>query len=293
MLTFKLIKRSVMRKFLLFHISFLCSLVAFGQGQNQVGVVVESRDQAQHQAGNGKQLYNMNFDEWSKKGKEWRAVSKIYKDTVLVWDTANHGLSLLGINGVEPEYEHLAVQGAGKCAARLHSEKVLWAFAAGALYTGSFVRIVNWSGAEITWGVPFDERPKYLQGFYHYIPAKITHSRKPFKHLKGTQDIGQIAVLLTDWEEPFHIITNKGQFVDIEKDPHIIGAGDFLLTEETDGYIPFQIPIIYRNDRTPKFVVIITTSSRHGDFFTGGNGSVLYIDEFKFIYENENSICNQ
>ena len=51
-----------------------------------------------------------------------------------------------------------------------------------------------------------------------------------------------------------------------------------------DDYEKFVIDIEYRNDRTPKYVVIVAASSVLGDYFTGGDGSALYLDEFRFNY---------
>lgn len=230
------------------------------------------------------QLYNLDFDHWSKVRRKWCPYAQDSPDEDRIWDTANQGLSLLGINGAEPEDRIVAVKGPGKRAAKLHSVNVLWAFAAGALYTGSFVRIVDWSGAELAFGVPFTGRPKSLDGYYYYIPRPINHTKAPYKALKGRMDLGQIEILLTDWEEPFHVISNYGQYIDAEHDPHIIGRSYMLLTEATEGYVHFSMPIAYRNGRTPKWVVITAASSRYGDYYTGGDGSTLYIDEFKFSY---------
>ena len=51
-----------------------------------------------------------------------------------------------------------------------------------------------------------------------------------------------------------------------------------------EGYEKFSIEIEYRNSRTPRYLVIVAASSRLGDYFTGGDGSTLYLDEFKFNY---------
>ena len=45
-----------------------------------------------------------------------------------------------------------------------------------------------------------------------------------------------------------------------------------------------RLDIKYRNDRTPTFLTIVTSSSYLGDYFTGGSGSVAYFDEFRFLY---------
>ncbi len=230
------------------------------------------------------QLYNFSFDHWTKVKKKWCPYAADSPAEDRIWDTANQALSLLGINGAEPEDAVVAVKGPGKRAAKLHSVKVLWAFAAGALYTGSFVRIVDWSGAEITQGAPFTGRPKALEGWYYYIPKPINHVRAPYKALKGQMDCGQIEVLLTDWDTPFHAVSNDSRYVDAEKDPHIIGCGCLRIDKGTDGYVHFSMPVTYRNGRTPKWVVVTLASSRYGAYYTGGDGSTLYLDEFSFKY---------
>ena len=45
---------------------------------------------------------------------------------------------------------------------------------------------------------------------------------------------------------------------------------------------------MYRdNSRIPRYIVIAAASSRYGDYFTGGVGSVLLVDEFELIYDPE------
>lgn len=232
----------------------------------------------------GPQLYNMGFDHWYKHKRTWCLYAESAPESDRIWGTANQGLSLLGKNGVEPEDEIVAVKGKGKRAAKLHSENVLWAFAAGALYNGRFVRIIDWRGAEISWGVPFTSKPLSMEGYYYYIPQLINFARHPYKHLKGTMDTAQIEVLLTDWDKPFSVISNKEQYVDVENDPYIIGRGAMTISKGTEAYVKFNIPIEYRSERTPKYVVIIASASRLGHYFTGGDGSTLYLDEFRFKY---------
>ena len=227
--------------------------------------------------GQAQQLYNMGFDQWSKSSGAWNLYPKEASNSQLVWDTANHGLSLLGINGTTPEYKHVAVPGKGKAAVKVESKKVLWAFVAGNLYTGRFIRIVDFAGAELEFGVPFKSRPKSLSGYVHY-------ARAPYLHMKGKTDVGRIEVILTDWDKPYHIVTNNEKFIDGATDPHVIGRAVLDLKEDTGGYIPFEIPFVYKNGKTPKYVVITVASSWYGAYFTGGSGSTVYVDEFRFNY---------
>ena len=122
-----------------------------------------------------------------------------------------------------------------------------------------------------------------MTGYYYYIPKPIDNVRKPWLGLKGKMDVGQVEVILADWDEPYIINTTEGKYVDIENDPHIIGRG-YSYFGASDGYVHFNIPVVYRNDRTPKWAVVIACSSRYGGEFTGGDGSVLYVDEFSFVY---------
>ena len=55
--------------------------------------------------------------------------------------------------------------------------------------------------------------------------------------------------------------------------------------EKLNGYVKFDIPIVYRDTITPKSIVIVATASRYGDYFTGGEGSTLYLDELELKYD--------
>jgi len=232
----------------------------------------------------GPQIYNMDFDVWSRSGGAWNLYPEDAAEAQKVWDTANHGMSLLGINGTTPEYRHLAVAGQGKAACRIESKKILWAFVAGNLYNGWFGRIVKFSGAELHFGVPFTDRPKRFTGYYHYIPKTVNYAKAPYLSMKGKEDEGRIELILTDWAEPLTIVTNNETFPAGETNPHVIGRAVIDLQGATEGYVRFDIPIEYRSDKTPAYVLITATSSRYGAFFTGADGSVLYIDEFSFTY---------
>ena len=53
-----------------------------------------------------------------------------------------------------------------------------------------------------------------------------------------------------------------------------------------DAYRPFEIKLDYRStSRVPTYMQITCSASKYGDYFTGGSGSVLYVDEFSFDYD--------
>ena len=98
-------------------------------------------------------------------------------------------------------------------------------------------------------------------------------------------DTGHVIMILTDWEEPFHVISSDAKYVDFENDPSIIAYGRYALSESTNGFIEFELPLEYRSERTPRYLVIVGSSSALGDYFTGGRGSTLWLDDFSLVYE--------
>ena len=253
-----------MRKFLLVFVALTLALSASAQ--------------------EGPQLYNMGFDTWSKSGGIWYLCPKDTPAEKRVWDSANPGSGKLGVNLATPEYEHVAVPGKGKAAARLESRKVAWAFVAGNLYNGHYVKAVDLAGVETKLGTPFNGRPKSLKGYYHYIPQKINHAKAPRENLKGKTDEAIIDVILMDWSQPYTQISHKTGFIDPDTDPHVIARAHLIIKKGTSGYVPFEIPFEYRNGKTPSYAAFTISASRFGDSQTGGSGTVLYVDEFSFTY---------
>ena len=235
-------------------------------------------------AQSGPQLYNFGFDTWSRKGGAWCLYPKNASASQKIWDTPNRATSTFGVNLAKPEYEHVAVQGDGKAAVRLESRKVAWAFVPGNLYNGRYIRAVELKGVETELGAPFTARPKGLKGYYHYIPKKIDVCKDQSKQMLGKMDEGMIEVLLTDWSEPLRQVSHKDGFLDTVNDPHIIGKAYIYLDKATSDYVPFEVPFVYKNGKTPSYAAFTISSSRFGEIQAGASGSVLYVDEFEFTY---------
>lgn len=231
-------------------------------------------------------LHNMSFDQWYMDGKApMPNASADYK----IWDSANPGSATFNIVPTTQETSNLAVTGENKSAAKLTTLSApIVGLAAGNIYTGRFEGTVGGiipSGAALEWGVLFSSRPLALKGFYDYRPVAIDVAKGPYTDMKGQTDIGQIQFILTDWDAPFRIDTSAGTFVDVQNDEHIIAYASLDLGK-TDGYQPFTLELEYRDrTRTPKYIVIVAAASKYGDYFTGGVGSTLYLDEFSFVYD--------
>ena len=236
----------------------------------------------------GPQLYNMGFDLWSKypdnKNIDMNYGEDATEEQKAVWGSANLTTAMFGLPTVMPEYDFVYAKGEGKAALKLQTQNLAGKLAAGSLFTGKMGQINIWKmSADLEWGIPFTERPAALEGYACYKPQTIDIAQDPYSDRKGQTDIAHVFVLLTDWEKPF-IVSPPESLVDVEGDQTIIGYGKVVFDKETDEYERFQVDIEYRSDRTPKYLTIVTSSSALGDYFTGGTGSVLYLDEFALLY---------
>lgn len=234
------------------------------------------------------QLPNMTFDEWHQGAPGGYTWYPMPEGVEQIWGCANSGVNMVSaVNSTRPEYSFTA--STGGAAARMESVKVFGMFAAGNIFTGQFIKatITGGVGAELDWGTPFASRPKSMKGYYSYSPKTVDNAADGFKDLLGTKDKCQIMVFLTDWDEPFRVITATQTFVDLDNDPHIIALGKIESDEDTGGnYREFECVLEYRDTvRKPKYIVAVACSSKLGDYFTGGQGSVMYVDNWELVYE--------
>lgn len=229
------------------------------------------------------QIENMSFDSWYQDGKNW---SPNLSSEHFWWDSGNEGANTVNeVNPTSPTDE-VAVSGEGKQAAKLETKSVLsFKLAAGSLFLGDFGKVEGLSGASLNFGRPYDCKPLSLKGYYSYAPVAIDWAEGPYENMKGEMDICNIYVVLADWESgSFAVNTSTGTFIDFENDPNIIAYGSLEDNTNTGGYKQFEIELEYRSNRQPTCCVIVCAASKYGDYFTGGEGSVLLVDEFEFTF---------
>lgn len=226
------------------------------------------------------QLPNFNFDTWSDNGHFPNAEGSAF------WDSGNQGASTLGKYPTSQETGHVVSGSAAKLASQFVGIGSLGQFAGGNIYSGAFVKLVGMNGAEIDFGRSYTSRPTALHGWYDYAPVPIDYVKTPYSDLKGTMDCCQIYVALTDWTGPFRVNNADGTLFSPD-DPSVIAYGTLEDNVGTGGeYKEFTIELEYRDtERKPTYVLIVATASKYADYFTGGNGSTLYIDEFEFLFE--------
>ena len=234
------------------------------------------------------QLPNSSYDAWFQNSKgAW--FPRASEDAETWWDTANMGANTLGpVNPTTPENDFLAVAGEGKRAARLETKSVLGVMAAGNLYSGRYKGTEGLS-ALLEFGVPFESRPIGLRGYYSYEPAVINKVDEPYEDLMGRTDMCQIYIMLTAWDKPFDVNSTKRQYIDMD-DPDILAFRELVTDKSTNGeWVEFFIHLddeAWRDKaRKATHIVVISCASRYGNYFTGGVGSLLYVDEFELVYD--------
>ena len=243
-------------------------------------------------------LYNGDFDNWYQASSVWYAVAEAdYNDGNAFWDSGNKGASLMKKNPTSPEESVVHTPG-GK-SAKLQSQYVgiggaLGAFAAGNLYSGHFVKTIGMSGAEIQFGSEFTGRPTQLHGYFQYTAGTVDYygDSTPSDALvkEGGTDMNSIYIALSDADAPYTVNTKEGTFVDFDNDPNIIAYGELPVSEcvTTSGWKEFTIDLVYRDlTRKPKYIILVCSASKYGDYFTGSSGSVMYIDDFELVYDGE------
>ena len=224
------------------------------------------------------------FDQWWLDGKVWCPWNE---GGTPYWDTGNTGAATLGQSNVVPT-DH-TVTGTGQ-AAELNTKFVglfgLGKLGAGSIYTGKFAKVDGTNGI-LDFGRPFNLRPTKLRGYYQYRTAPIDYTNSEWSHLKGQPDTCHIYIALTDWTAPYQIRTNPNNRQLFNKDAdYVIAYGELLYSGTMDNYAPFEIELKYRDYFTkPSYIQITCAASKYGDYFTGGNGAVLYVDEFSLDYD--------
>lgn len=247
----------------------------------------EYSPEVQFTTGSEATIPNSSFDDWHQDGKVWNPWAA---DSQSFWDTGNKGATTLGQSNSVPT-EDIPAGLSGK-AAKLETKFVGLAsvgkLAAGNLFSGMYYKTDGTNGI-LKFGREFTERPTKLTGYMKYNCATISHSNDEYAYLKGRPDTATVYMILADWTEPFEIRTNpkNRQLLDLNSS-EIIAYGALEWGETISDYIPFEIELEYRDTaRRPRYIVIVSSASKYGDFFTGGEGSVLCVDDFKLHYDYE------
>lgn len=238
------------------------------------------------------QIPNGDFETWNTSGKAYLLAAD---SDSRYWDSGNHGSSTMSKNVTQPES---TIKHGGNYSAKLESQFVgigsIGKFAAGNAFVGKYLKTDGTDGV-LGWGRPFTSRPSALRVYVKYTPGAVAYTSTAVPSVaKGDLDCGIIYVALLDattstYEgETFPVIikTKTAELFD-KNGSNVIAYGEKVFTEATNGdtLLEFTIPLDYhKTNLKPTYMMIVCSASKNGDYFVGGP-SVMYIDDFSFIYE--------
>lgn len=239
------------------------------------------------------QLPNSGFEDWQTSSTPYL----IYADgDDMFWDSGNHGSSTMKKNITTPDSD---VKHGGNYSAKLASQFVgigtIGKFAAGNVFAGKYLATSGTDGI-LGWGREFTSRPTAVKVWVKYTPATVGYG-DTYKIASGDMDQGIIYAALTDattqsydgeeWSQVVKTKSSERQLFD-QNDDKVIAYGEYVFETATDGddMVQITIPLDYkRTDSRPTYIIFVCSSSRYGDYFNGGAGSTMWVDDIELVYE--------
>lgn len=199
------------------------------------------------------------------------------------WGSGNSGSASFIGNLTTPTNDAVSGQ-----AALLESKDAVIKLGAGNIFTGDFA--LDGTNGILHFGQPFTTFPTALRFYYKYTSTTITRIGNDvgdLENLRGRPDSCHVYIALSDKSEPYEVRTAPSRRQVFNKnDANIIAYGEFISAQTTSSYQQITIPLEYRaNNRTPRYIVIVASASKYGDYFIGGEGSTLWLDEMELVYE--------
>lgn len=224
------------------------------------------------------------FENWCQVGK---VIFPYAEGGEQFWDSGNTGSATLNQNLTVPS-DHTPT-GTGKsaeCTTKFVSFVGIGKLGAGSIFTGKFRKVDGTNGI-LDFGREWNLRPTKLKGYYQYKGKNIDYASAELAALKGRPDTCIIYIALTDWTAPFEVRTNPKNRILFDKDaPYVIGYGQMQYSGTMDDFKEFEIDVKYKDtSKVPSYIQITCATSKYGDYFTGGNGSVLWVDQFSLGWD--------
>lgn len=189
----------------------------------------------------------------------------------------------------------------GQYAAKLQSTSAVGVIAAGNLFVGMYDRTDGTNGV-LQLGRPYNgSHPTKLRVWAHYRPGdnvsiKSSLSDEDIAFLSGEglvnggSDHGQIYIALAD--QTIEVRTNpSNRKLFTPDDDHVLAYGEVTWKDNfaPDGQLQMiEITFNYKEnakEKIPTHMLITCCATKFGDYFSGSSSSVMYLDDFEFIYE--------
>lgn len=233
-------------------------------------------------AATGIQLPNAGFETWTN-SKTWYPCSAdeigsngMGTGYTGFWGTGNPGANAAGIVVTEPA-DDPRPGSTGSKSALLKTQSAFGVIAAGNLFIGAFGGVHIITKGDVYMGRPFtfNARPKAITFWY--------------KGTVGSGDKARFFVCMGKWSSYHKIDTNdQSTFFDPSQESlpegPIYGHGDWLNDTSQSDWKKIVIPIKYRSDEKPNYLMVTASASYCGDYMEGNKESRMYIDDIEFVY---------
>ena len=241
------------------------------------------------------QLENASFDAWCTDANNPKLFYPWAEGTTPYWETGNKGATTVGNSNSVPTDD--TSTGCGK-AAYLESKYIVIKFAAGNIFTGSYLRTDGTNGI-LGFGRPFKAFPSKLTFDYKYNSETINKvGDEALRYMEGRPDSCQIYITLwhigeNDYEEyngekfPLIIRTRPSErHLFSPNDKRVVAYAQLTQGNDVNEWSSHTLELKYKdNTRIPTHIQVVASSSKYGDYFTGGIGSTLVLDNLKLHYE--------
>ena len=233
------------------------------------------------------EIPNASMENWStlsSNNKIWIPASG---GTRYFWDTGNHGAVIANVVLTQAS---TSMKHSGTYGAELHTLKAtvlgIGKLAAGNLFIGEFVKTSGTNGV-IDFGKPYDSsHPDALKLWVNYRPAPVSEAKG---HLsKGENDHGQIYVAFTT--DIIRVDTGNTSTLFNKDDARVLAYGDVTFKDNygDEGTLKEVVINIDWKDSAkttrPQYMIVVCSASKYGDYFEGGAGSLMYVDDFELVY---------
>lgn len=240
---------------------------------------------------------NASMEDWSNLSSNSKVLIPSANGIVSFWDTGNHGSATLDklVTNKSTSNFHLGATSA-ELKSQLVALGVIGKFAAGNLFVGSYDKTDGTNG-ELTFGREYNgSHPLAVSLWANYRPGVVEKKGANDSYLKqGDTDKGQIYVALTTGSVKVKTKTKQlfkptgDKNDDCEYDVIAYGQVTWESAFGEDGKLAnVRIPLEYTEKaktKVPTHLVIVCSASKFGDYFCGGEGSLMYVDDFELIYE--------
>lgn len=249
------------------------------------------------------QLDNASLDDWQVVGSGTQALYQPWKEGgSCYWDTGNRGATTVGASN-----STFATEG-GRTFANLQSKFIVIKFAAGNIFTGTYLKTDGTNGI-LGFGRPFSSFPTKMKFDYTYKTSPVNRgggkwetsygryiSKDMYDNIKGQPDSCQIYIaLIGDKDEeqfdgvtyPYLIRTRPSELhLFNPRSDNVIAYAQLTQGNNVSAWKTETLTLDYRQkNRVPKYIIVVASSSKYGDYFVGGDESLLQLDNLELIYE--------